>query len=269
MFLRKESRIFVFTTISKGAKAFYGYSYVRMDLLIKSECKYSELLVNLLHFGATFNNILRHYTNICIMKNSNLERELRERVRIFLDSKGVKQTELANKTGLNRSVISEMLNGKRSISRLANRLEEIYELDYNYFKEGIDETGRVEQKPHFISIAHAGLTTAEQGTDYEMEPIISQLPKYDYTVEVRGDSMYPEYKSGDIVACLNVTNDNFIQWGRTHLLNTSQGVVIKKIYLEGDCIKCVSVNSEEYPPFNIPRENIYSVGLVVGAIRIC
>lgn len=124
------------------------------------------------------------------------------------------------------------------------------------------------ERRHFISVAKAGLLTAEQGQDYELQPIITQFPKYDYTVEVRGDSMMPEYKSGDVVACLDVTRSTFLQWGRTFLLNTSQGVIIKKVYDAGDCVKCVSVNEEKYPAFEIPKSEIYSIGLVVSSYRI-
>ena len=197
--------------------------------------------------------------------------EVGKRIRKFIKAKGITQEKLADAINVHKSVLSDALNGKREIDEIVDKVQVLFDLDDDFFTDGINQEGnlRIEQKPHFIAIAHAGLPTAEQGSDYEMQPIVSQLPKYDYTVEVRGDSMYPEYKSGDIVACLNVTNDNFIQWGRVHLLNTSQGVVIKKIYPDGDYIKCVSVNSEEFPPFEIPRESIYSVGLVVGAIRIC
>lgn len=80
--------------------------------------------------------------------------------------------------------------------------------------------------------------------------------------------MMPEYKSGDIVACQDVTKATFLQWGRTFLLNTSQGVIIKKLYDDGDCVKCVSVNDKEYPAFKIPKSEIYSIGLVVSSFRI-
>lgn len=130
------------------------------------------------------------------------------------------------------------------------------------------ESGNSGLKPHYLSLAKAGLQTEEVGIDYELQPTILQMPKYDYTVEVRGDSMEPEYKSGDIIACLDVTKSAFLQWGRVHVLNTSQGVVLKKIYEDGDNVRCVSSNGEKYPDYSIPKIDIYSIGLVVGALKI-
>lgn len=197
------------------------------------------------------------------------EKIIRDRIRQFIDAKCIKQADLADVTKISRSVISEMLNGKRSIKNLQKKLQELYELEDDYFSKGLNENGESanDLRRHFISYANAGLLTAEEGTDYEMQPVIKQMPKYDYTVDVKGDSMFPEIKSGDIIACLNVTNEPFLQWGRTHILNTSQGVVVKKIHPDGDCIKCVSLNQEEFPPFSIPKDRIYSIGLVVGVLR--
>jgi len=193
------------------------------------------------------------------------DKELGKLVNEFLKSHNITQEALADEMRLSRSVISEMVNGKRNIQRVTKFLIEKFELDDDYFTR-LQKNGENERR-HFFSIAKAGLLTAEQGQDYEMQPVIAQFPKYDYTVEVRGDSMVPEYKSGDVVACLDVTRSTFLQWGRAFLLNTSQGVIIKKVYDDGDFLKCVSVN-EKYPPFMIPKSEVYSIGLVVSSFRI-
>lgn len=193
-----------------------------------------------------------------------------DRVKTFMTGQKINQSHLAVLSGIPQSNISAMLLGKRDIDRLVDFIEDKYGLPEGTFYKDMDEVkviGENERK-HFISIAKAGLLTAEQGQDYEMQPIIAQFPKYDYTVEVRGDSMMPEYKSGDVVACLDVTRSTFLQWGRTFLLNTSQGVIIKKVYEDGEFLKCVSVNEEKYPPFRIPKSEVYSIGLVVSSFRI-
>ena len=79
--------------------------------------------------------------------------------------------------------------------------------------------------------------------------------------------MMPKYESGDEVACRRIDQTRFIQWGKVHVLDTTQGIIIKRIYEEGDCIKCVSFNPD-YPPFLIPKSDIYSMGLVVGSLSI-
>lgn len=192
-----------------------------------------------------------------------------ERVKKFMANQRINQSHLAVESGIPQSNISAMLLGKRDIDRLVDYIEDRFGLPEGSFYNDLDGVSTIagDERRHFISVAKAGLLTAEQGQDYEMQPVIAQFPKYDYTVEVRGDSMIPEYKSGDVVACLDVTRSTFLQWGRAFLLNTSQGVIIKKVYDDGDFLKCVSVN-EKYPPFMIPKSEVYSIGLVVSSFRI-
>lgn len=111
--------------------------------------------------------------------------------------------------------------------------------------------------------------TVEGVAEYQCEqvPIISVFPKYDFTIRIFGRSMEPEYFAGDEVACLRVNEKRFLQWGRVHVLDTTQGIVIKRIYDNGDYIVCKSFNPE-FPDFSIPKEDIRSYNLVVGSIRL-
>ena len=122
--------------------------------------------------------------------------------------------------------------------------------------------------PH--DAAAGSLTDAVDGvTELECErlPVVAAFPKYDFTIRVTGRSMEPMYFSGDEVACLRVNEARFLQWGRVHVLDTTQGIVVKRIYENGDTIRCVSYNPE-FPDFCIPKEDIRSYNLVVGALRL-
>jgi phage repressor protein C with HTH and peptisase S24 domain len=111
--------------------------------------------------------------------------------------------------------------------------------------------------------------TVEGVAEYQCEqvPIIGVFPRYDFTIRIVGRSMEPEYFAGDEVACLRVNEKRFLQWGRVHVLDTTQGIVIKRIYDSGDYIVCKSFNPE-FPDFAIPKEDIRSYNLVVGSIRL-
>ena len=126
-------------------------------------------------------------------------------------------------------------------------------------------------KPRIPYDAAAGtLTDAVEGvTAYQCEqlPVISAFPLYDFTIRVTGKSMEPEFYAGDEVACKRVNGKSFLQWGRVHVLDTTQGVVIKRIYDDGDCIRCKSYNPE-FPDFSIPKSEIRSYNLVVGSLRL-
>lgn len=87
-------------------------------------------------------------------------------------------------------------------------------------------------------------------------------------MRVTGESMQPFINPGDEVACLKIEESSFLQWGHIHVLFTSQGVIVKRIFDEGDGIRCVSIN-DAYPDFVIPKKEIYSYNLVIGLVRIC
>ncbi len=128
-----------------------------------------------------------------------------------------------------------------------------------------------ETRPRIPFDAAAGSLSIALGpvsdTDCEQIPLIHTLPHYDFTIFARGDSMEPQYLSGDELACRFVQDSSFIQWGRPHVLDTAQGIVVKRIYDHGSSIICKS-NNPDYPDFEIPKKEIYHMALVVGCIRI-
>ena len=128
-----------------------------------------------------------------------------------------------------------------------------------------------ETRPRIPFDAAAGSLSIALGSvsesDCERLPLIPILPRYDFTIIARGESMEPQYMSGDELACLFVKESSFIQWGRTHVLDTAQGIVVKRIYDHGTSITCKS-NNPDYPDFDIPKEDIYRIALVVGYLRI-
>lgn len=132
-------------------------------------------------------------------------------------------------------------------------------------------TPTIETRPRIPFDAAAGSLSIALGSvsesDCERLPLIPILPRYDFTIIARGESMEPQYMSGDELACLFIKESSFIQWGRTHVLDTAQGIVVKRIYDHGTSITCKS-NNPDYPDFDIPKEDIYRIALVVGYLRI-
>lgn len=132
-----------------------------------------------------------------------------------------------------------------------------------------DNEPRMRPRIPYDAAAGTLTDTIEGVTKYQCEqlPVISAFPKYDFTIRITGDSMEPDYHSGDEVACLRVDEKRYLQWGRVHVLDTTQGVVVKRIYDDGDKIKCKS-NNPKYPDFSIPKDDIRSYNLVVGSLRL-
>ena len=101
------------------------------------------------------------------------------------------------------------------------------------------------------------------------------IPKWkrqrvDFMIEVTGDSMQPKYNAGDIVGCTIIHNSGFIQWNRPHVIATrEQGLLIKRL-MPGTTANSLSAVSEntQYPPFDIPKEEITGIALVIGHVNL-
>lgn len=92
-----------------------------------------------------------------------------------------------------------------------------------------------------------------------------------FLIRVSGDSMVPLYYSGDLLACRKITDIRFFQWGTVYVLETSQGVLVKRVQESidhADSILCVSENSSVHHPFLLPRDDIRSLSTIVGLVRM-
>lgn len=101
------------------------------------------------------------------------------------------------------------------------------------------------------------------------------IPKFknkriDFMIEVEGSSMYPKYNSGDVVACTILKESTFLQWNKTHVIATKeQGIIIKRIKkASADDKLCMISDNGNYDPFEVPKEEITGIALVVGVIRL-
>ena len=107
--------------------------------------------------------------------------------------------------------------------------------------------------------------------EYECERyVVPAFQGADFLIPVKGSSMYPKYSSGDIVACKRVpASDLFFQWNKVYVLDTNQGPLIKRIRRgsSDDTVLIVSDNTA-YEPFELRRDQIRGIALVIGVIRL-
>lgn len=97
-----------------------------------------------------------------------------------------------------------------------------------------------------------------QINDYDCERIFTPLPDAEMVIPVTGESMTPEYVNGSRVLVKRISDSAFIDWGKTYVLDTDSGVIIKNIFpgKDSESVKCVSVNPA-YPPFQIQTKAIF------------
>lgn len=101
------------------------------------------------------------------------------------------------------------------------------------------------------------------------------IPKWrrqhvDFIIEVTGDSMLPKYYPGQVIGCSILHESRFIQWNKPHVIATrEQGLLVKRLMPSSreNCLTAVSDN-KDYPPFDIPQEEITGIAIVVGYIGL-
>lgn len=194
------------------------------------------------------------------------------RIKIMLQQKGITQRALAKKLGMSPQSLSNRLNGDTPLD--ANLIVSLRPILGDEVMELVESPGESppseDTRPRVDLYARGGQNEALDGVTLaqcEQVPVVPLFPRYDFTMRITGESMLPYLHAGDEVACLRINEPTFLQWGRIHVLSTSQGIVIKKIFDAGDGIRCVSFN-KDYPDFVIPKQEIYSFNLVVGLIRL-
>lgn len=174
-----------------------------------------------------------------------------------------------------KTTVSQLLNGKISAPKvLFGHVCEAYPfISLEWLRDGVGDMlkpDKVSTRPRVDLYATGGGNEVLDGVTLaqcEQIPVVPLFPRYDFTMRITGESMLPYLHPGDEVACLQINEPTFLQWGRIHVLSTTQGIIIKKIFDADGGIRCVSFNPD-YPDFIVPKQEIYSYNLVVGLIRL-
>lgn len=120
--------------------------------------------------------------------------------------------------------------------------------------------------------AMAGAFTGDVSVmEYDCERyVIPAFKGADFMIRVTGDSMFPTYRSGDLVACQRVPlADLFFQWNKVYVLDTIQGPLIKRVKRGSDNNHILIVSDNpDYEPYEFTREQFHGIALVRGLVRI-
>lgn len=100
---------------------------------------------------------------------------------------------------------------------------------------------------------------------------IKEFRNADFMMRVTGDSMYPRYKPGDLIACRNIRYTNFYQWGKVYaLLTCHQGIIIGRVYEHHQYKIFIRVKSDNpsYPEWEIPIDEVARAAIIIGSISL-
>ena len=165
----------------------------------------------------------------------------------------------------------EMLTGKKIVSKLfdISKLESDQKKEISYTHPNNGNT-LIPLLP--ISAQGGSLNDFVSSIkDEDCEKIISPIKDATFAITISGDSMAPEYPSGSQVLIKRIDRDAFIEWGRVYVLDTCNGVVVKRLIPSErkECIKCVSDNNALiYAPFDVRMSDIYGIYRVMLSMSI-
>lgn len=201
--------------------------------------------------------------------------------RELLMSKGLihSDTDLAKATGKYLQDISDALRGvERKITmglltRIADAFPDIINRDYLLHGEGDIQLPDPDTRPHIDTVTVAAgrgtpILQSIQELQLDRHPYIPFVHRdYDFTIEVKGDSMEPELHEGDIVACYRISPAD-IRPDTIYVFDTAQGPFIKQanINRRKQRYELLSLN-EDYDPIYITQDEIYNIFRVVAVIR--
>ncbi len=161
--------------------------------------------------------------------------------------------EFANLYGINPSSLSAAFNGddKYLTDNLIGRL----------MKDMPLTQAEIEQEMVLVIPTGARAGTLAEFADsiaqYDCERMVTPVKGADYAIQVTGDSMSPEYPSGSVVLIKRINEKAFIEWGKTYVLDTENGAVIKNVRRTDNpnVIECVSLNPA-YQPFTMETKYV-------------
>ena len=218
---------------------------------------------------------------------------IKKRILEFLSHLGIGQTKFEENVGLSRGLINK-IKGDISLSTVNKILSNYPELNKEWLLSG---EGDMLNWPDNLNLQK--MKAYQDNKEYKTVPLLPidavagfpledimginyadceqyRVPEFEmsgceFVIRVSGSSMYPKYSNGDLLACKKIPEITFFQWGKVYVLDTIQGALVKRLFEDKetqDNIICQSDNKESYPPFSLPKNEIRSLSIVLGVIRM-
>lgn len=204
-------------------------------------------------------------------------------LRKYFESQGIKQTEVAQRLGVKPPYITKIFSDEREIGK--NQIEKwITQFGFNKVwlltgegemlinNETLPEQTHNTYRVPLLPISAQGGAFNDfvvSVQESECERIVSPIKGADFAISIQGDSMAPEYPSGSQVLIKRINERAFIEWGKTYVLDTCNGSVVKNLYPSDDPNKviCKSINPD-FPPFEVSLSDVYGVYKVLMCMAL-
>lgn len=191
-----------------------------------------------------------------------------------------KQQDIADALGMAKSHLSDAIRGGKYftegfLKRFAKAYSDYINEQWLLTGEGkMEKADRHTTRPHIpadLAVVSAGFEGKAIGTvteaECEVHPIFAQFPKYDFTIDVYGDSMEPELRNGDTIACQWLDSSDEVRADKIYVVDSAEGAVVKQLDRLGHELVCHSINPA-YDDFTIASDNVLRIARVVGVLRV-
>lgn len=176
---------------------------------------------------------------------------------------------LANYFGITKSQLVEDNNINKDILPIYNELNQNNQTKtYNFANELLKKQNsnivdmRKWKDVYIQSKVSAGCGIVD--LDQQHKELISYdgyvPPKYDLAFQVEGNSMEPMFRDGEVIF---VEHQEEVRNGQLGVVTINDEAYIKKIYLEDDCLRLVSLNKEYDDIIANGEDTIKVVGRVI------
>ncbi len=206
-----------------------------------------------------------------------------QRLKTLMDLLGFRtQKDFAMALNIKQGSLSDILRERINVSNsIKDKLELKFDVNLTWLENGTGEPFFKKKRavgeskegvPYFdMSLSDAKeLIVEEQRAEY----LVNYLPFNDCTayLPVYGDSMYPKYAAGEIIAIKEITNYEILQWGEAYVVMTDENSnslrTIKLIFQHADESKLILRSSN--PNFKgdtvIHKKSIQALYIIKGKI---
>lgn len=198
-------------------------------------------------------------------------------IKLLMKKKGITQRKLSEIVGESSQQISNRLNGYAPITaEFLMKLRPVLGDEVLDFVDGLSvpsapsvESGLPVYEDAYFGCSPGGFTDARM-----VVPGLADDGRT-FVVRARGESMVNRdnpsrsIPDGAYVAIQKTTLSTPL-WGEAYALATDDGCIIKRLYPSENegCVRCVSINADEFPAFELRTDEIHDYGLVKAVITV-
>lgn len=207
---------------------------------------------------------------------------LKDRIKRYLDCKHLSIREFERMCDLGNGVISRL--SPTTTPSTLNKIESASDLNVHWLLTGEGEMlksdcqdsaeDELADNPFIIplipAMAMAGaLPDISQSVFREQcKRVQAPVAGCDFAIQVSGDSMLPDFKSGDYLAVSKINDSRMLPFSVPVLLDTSEGALLKCLEpRDADTLMAVSLN-KAFSPYPIPKDIILGVYRIRAVFRI-